>query len=62
MGAHGRRPSTCAASIEKFRSPSCLACQSAMALAGAVVSNPMPKNTTLRSGFCRASFTASMGE
>ena len=33
-----------------------------MALAGAVVSNPMAKNTTCRSGFARASATASSGE
>ena len=33
-----------------------------MALAGAVVSNPTAKKTTLRSGCCRASRTASSGE
>ena len=54
--------STCAASNEKLRSPSRFACHTDMALAGAVVSNPMPKNTTGRDGFSRASFTASMGE
>jgi hypothetical protein len=31
-------------------------------LAGAVVSNPMPKKTTRRSGFCSAILTASNGE
>ena len=33
-----------------------------MAFAGAVVSNPTAKNTTLRSGFWRARRTASSGE
>ena len=34
----------------------------AMALAGAVVSNPMPKKTTVFSGFSRAIFRESRGE
>jgi len=43
--------STCETSIEKFgiekfERPSCLAWKMAMALAGAVVSKPTPKNTT----------------
>ena len=33
-----------------------------MALGGAVVSKPMPKNTTSRSGFCWAIRSASSGE
>ena len=33
-----------------------------MAFAGAVVSNPIPKKTTWRSGFCRAICKASSGE
>ncbi len=33
-----------------------------MALAGAVVSKPMAKNTTCRSGFAAARSTASSGE
>ncbi len=48
--------------MEKLVSSSCAACQTAMALAGAVVSKPTAKKTTWRSGFCRASFTASSGE
>ena len=54
--------STCDTSIEKLRSPSRLACHTAVALAGAVVSNPTAKNTTGRRGFSRASRTASIGE
>ncbi len=48
--------------MEKLSSPSSRACQTAMALAGAVVSKPTAKNTTSRSGFFCASFTASSGE
>jgi hypothetical protein len=33
-------------SREKSQMPSCLACHTVMALAGAVVSKPMTKNTT----------------
>jgi hypothetical protein len=48
--------------IEKFLRPRWPACQTAAALAGAVVSKPTAKKTTWRSGFCCASFTASSGE
>ena len=47
---------------EKFFSPSALARSSVTAVEGAVVSKPMPKKTTCRSGFSRASFSASIGE
>ena len=53
---------TCEASMEKFVRPSRLACQTAMALAGAVVSKPTAKKTTLRSGLARANLSASVGE
>ena len=42
--------------------PERAACQTAMALAGAVVSNPTAKKTILRLGLSFAIFTASMGE
>ncbi len=48
--------------MEKLGNPSRFACQTAMAFGGAVVSNPTAKKTTSRSGFSRASFTASSGE
>ena len=54
--------STCDTSIEKLASPCCLATFTAMALAGAVVSKPIARNTTSRPGLSRASFTASSGE
>ena len=54
--------STWDTSIEKLLTPSRFAWCTAMALAGAVVSKPMPKNTTCRSGFSRAIRTASRGE
>ena len=54
--------STWLTSIEKFRSPRSRAWWTAIALAGAVVSNPTPKNTTSRSGFSAAIVTASSGE
>ena len=54
--------STCDTSSEKFAMPSRLAWYTVIALAGAVVSKPMPKNTTCRSGFSRAMFSASSGE
>ena len=38
--------STCEQRIEKLFSPNCLACQTAIALPGAVVSKPTAKNTT----------------
>ena len=46
----------------KFCNPSRFACSTAIACAGAVVSNPIAKNTTWRSGLFRASSTASVGE
>ena len=54
--------STCEQRIEKFSRPKRRACQTAMALAGAVVSKPTAKNTTCRSACVCASFTASSGE
>ena len=54
--------STCDTSTLKLVSLRLLAIQTAMALAGAVVSKPMAKKTTLRSGFAAARFTASSGE
>ena len=47
---------------EKFRSPSVRARFSVSAVDGAVVSNPIAKNTTSRSGFCLAIRIASSGE
>ena len=49
-------------SIEKLVSPRSRAVRTAMALAGAVVSNPTPKKTTSRSGSDAAMSTASRGE
>ena len=54
--------STCETSTLKFASFRFRAIQTAIALGGAVVSKPMAKNTTLRSGFAAARFTASSGE
>ena len=54
--------STCETSSEKLVSPSWWAIFTVMAFAGAVVSNPMPKNTTCLSGFSWARRTASSGE
>ncbi len=42
--------STCDTSSEKFFSPICRACHASIAFAGAVVSNPIAKNTTCLSG------------
>jgi len=42
--------------------PWCAACQTDMALAGAVVSKPTAKNTTWRCGLSRATLRASSGE
>jgi hypothetical protein len=53
---------TCDTSTEKLSRPSLSACETAMALAGAVVSKPMAKKTTCRSGLATAIFTASSGE
>lgn len=46
----------------KFLMPSLRAWYTVMALGGAVVSKPMPKKTTSRSGFCWAIRRASSGE
>jgi hypothetical protein len=54
--------STCDTSIEKFARPCRRAWKSAIALAGAVVSNPIPKKATRRCGFSRAMRSASSGE
>ncbi len=54
--------STCETSSEKFSMPSRLAWWTVIALAGAVVSKPMPKKTTWRSRLSRARFSASSGE
>src|SRR5262245_6509841 len=48
--------------IEKFLIPCCRACHAAIALAGAVVSNPIAKKTTFFDGFARAIFRQSIGE
>src|SRR5581483_3977228 len=53
---------TCEASMEKFVNLSRLAWYTAIALAGAVVSNPTARNTTFLSGLHRAIFNASTGE
>ena len=47
---------------EKFASPSARARLRVSAVEGAVVSNPIAKNTTSRSGFCLAIRSASSGE
>ena len=54
--------STWDTSSEKFSMPSRFAWYTVIALAGAVVSNPMPKNTTCLSGLSRAIVSASSGE
>src|ERR1039457_4360578 len=48
--------SACGTRSEKWARPAARACQTHMAWAGAVVSKPMPKNTTCLSGCARASF------
>ena len=53
---------TCETSSEKLRMPSCFACHTAIAFAGAVVSKPMPKKTTFLSGLAFAIFRQSSGE
>ena len=53
---------TCETSTEKLRMPCSLACQTAIAFAGAVVSKPMAKNTTCLSGLARAILRQSSGE
>ena len=47
---------------EKFRIPSACARFSVRAVEGVVVSKPIAKKTTSRSGFSRAIFSASSGE
>ena len=54
--------STCETRTLKFASFRFFAIQTAIALGGAVVSNPMARNTTFRPGFAEARFTASSGE
>ena len=54
--------STWATSSAKLCTPSREACSTAIALAGAVVSNPTAKNTTVLSGLRRATSSASSGE
>ena len=54
--------STCDTSAAKFLSPRRLACQTAIALAGDVVSKPTAKKTTVRAGFCSAIRRQSSGE
>ena len=46
----------------KFASPSASACRITSAVGGVVVSKPMAKNTTSRSGCCCAMRTASAAE
>ena len=53
--------STWETSIEKLVMPSRLAWRTASAFAGAVVSKPMPKKTTQRSGWSRAMRRQSSG-
>ena len=62
MAAIAGGTSTWETSIEKFVRPSRWACSTDMALAGAVVSKPTPKNTTSLSGFSAAIRVASSGE
>ena len=54
--------STWETNSEKLVSPRRLACSTDIALAGAVVSKPTPKNTTCLSGFSAATRVASSGE
>ena len=49
-------------STEKLRRPRARAWRSTDAVGGVVVSKPMARNTTSRSGCCCASFSASMAE
>ena len=53
---------TCETNAEKFLMPWSLATFTDIALAGAVVSNPIARKTTSLSGFSRAMLTASSGE
>jgi hypothetical protein len=61
MAAIAGGTSTCETSIEKFRTPCFFAWNTAIALAGAVVSKPMPKKTTRFAGFSLAMPSASRG-
>jgi hypothetical protein len=54
--------STWLTSMLKFGTPRACARRTAMPFAGAVVSNPTPKNTTSRCGLAAAIVTASSGE
>ena len=62
MAAMAGGTSTCDTSTEKFLMPCLLACHTAIALAGAVVSKPMAKKTTFLSGFGARDLQASSGE
>jgi hypothetical protein len=62
MAAIAGGTSTWATSRAKFAMPSSLACLTAIAFAGAVVSNPTAKKTTVLSGLRRATSSASSGE
>ena len=53
---------TCETRTEKFVISCARACQTAMALAGAVVSKPIAKKTTFLSGFALAIRRQSSGE
>ena len=54
--------STWLASTVKLVNPSCAASRITSAVGGVVVSKPMAKNTTCRSGWASAIFSASAGE
>jgi hypothetical protein len=54
--------SLCRENTEKFDRPSSRASSRVAATAGVVVSKPMPRKTTSRSGFFRATLKASNGE
>jgi hypothetical protein len=54
--------STWQQSTEKFLRPSACACLMTTAVGGVVVSKPMAKKTTCRSGFCWAAASASAAE
>ena len=62
MAAMAGGTKTWETSSEKFFNPRRLATCTLIAFAGAVVSNPTPKNTTCLSGFFTANSTASNGE
>jgi hypothetical protein len=62
MAAMAGGTRTCDTSSEKFFTPRRLASNTVIALAGAVVSKPMPKKTTCLSGLSLAIVRASSGE